>query len=199
MPRPARRKGTAKPSPTRAVGHLQGEQVFLRPPAPEDHPLLFRWLNDPDAIAPWDRFEVESFAAMEEALRNAPKEPTSLAPRFLIVRVEDRVPIGVVGFFRAYTALDTTDIWYAITHRTERGKGLGSEAVGLLVDYLFSHTPVERVGATSDIANAASFKLLERLGFRREGALQRALFHHGAWHDVYAYGMTRAEWSALRT
>lgn len=157
---------------------------------------LFRWHNDPDAIAPWDRFDVESYEGLEEALRTAPADPRSLMPRFMIVARQGEKPLGVVGFFTSYTALDTVDIWYAITIPDERGKGYGSEAVRLLVDFLFTHKPLERVGATSDVENEASYKLLEKLGFRREGQLQRALFHHGAWHDVYAYGLIRAEWAA---
>ncbi len=180
------------------VGHLRGARVSLRPPAPEDLPLLFRWLNDPDAIAPWDRFEVDSFESLQNALRDAPGDPLSLAPRFLLRRASDDRPIGVVGYFNSYTALDTVDVWYAICLPEERGKGYGSEAVQLLADYVFSHRNVERVGATSDVENPASWKLLERLGFRREGTLRRALFHHGGWHDVAIYGLTREEWRTLR-
>lgn len=172
--------------------------VALRPPAPEDLPLLFRWLNDPDAIAPWDRFEVDSFDGLQTSLREAPGDARSLAPRFLLRRIADDRPIGVVGFFNSYTALDTVDVWYAICLPEERGKGYGSEAVQLLVDYVFSHRTVERVGATSDVENPASWRLLERLGFRREGTMRRALFHHGAWHDVAVYGLTREEWRSHR-
>lgn len=181
------------------VGHLKGARVALRAPGPEDLPLLFRWLNDPDAIAPWDRFEVDSYAALEVALKDAPGDPRSLAPRFLLTLREQGLPIGVVGFFSSYTALDTVDLWYAICLPEERGKGYGAEAVGLLTDYVFSHRPIERVGATSDVDNPASYRTLEKLAFRREGTLRRALFHHAAWHDVAVYGLTREEWTASRS
>lgn len=173
-------------------------RVRLRPPAPEDLPTLFQWHNDPDAIAPWDRFDTESYEALGEALKAAPQDPKSLMPRFMIVTQDGGRTIGVVGFFTSYTALDTVDVWYALTLPSERGKGYGSEAVRLLVDFLFTSRPLERVGATTDVENLASFRLLERLGFRREGTLKRALFHHGGWHDVYAYGVTRAEWAAWK-
>lgn len=184
--------------PKAPLGHLKGPRVALRPPAPEDLPLLFRWLNDPDAIAPWDRFEVDSFDALASAIKEAPGDARSLAPRFLLTLRSTGRAIGVVGFFSSYVALDTVDLWYAICVPGERGKGYGSEAVELLTDYVFSHRPVERVGATSDVENPASWRTLEKLGFRREGTLRRALFHHGSWHDVAAYGLTREEWRSLR-
>ena len=79
--------------------------------------------------------------------------------------------------------------------RTQRGKGYGKEAVGSLVDYLFHDSNLARVGATVDVGNVPSYRLLEGLHFRREGTLRSALFHHGNWHDVLVYGVTRAEWS----
>ena len=175
-----------------------GPRLNLRPPAPGDLPLLFRWLNDPEAVAPFDRFEVDSYQGLEDSLRTAPGDPRSLAPRFVIVRRTDSTAIGLVGYYRAHNALDTIDLWYAICLPAERGKGYGSEAVGLLTDYVFSQQTVGRVGAVVDVGNPASFRLLERIGFVREGTLRQAIFHHGTWHDVGVYGLTRAEWERAR-
>ena len=92
--------------------------------------------------------------------------------------------------------LTLTDVWYVVADTAERGKGYGSEAVELLIDHLFRSLALERVGATTDVANAASTRLLERIGLEREGTIRRSLFHHGAWHDVHLYGLTRPEWAA---
>jgi RimJ/RimL family protein N-acetyltransferase len=78
--------------------------------------------------------------------------------------------------------------------RATRGRGYGREAVRLLTDHLFRTTSVDRVGATCDVENLPSSRLAEGLGFRREGTLKGAFYHHGRWHDVYLYGVTRAEW-----
>ncbi len=187
-----RPKGRPDRSPPR--GSLLGSQVLLRPPTPEDSRLLYDWLNQPEKVSPWDRFEVESFSTTEAAIHHASEDAASLAPRFLVVLRKDQSPIGMVGYYHSYPALDTTDIWYSIMVTSERGKGRGREAVGLLVDYLFSHTRTERVGATSDEENAASVGLLRSLRFQEEGHLRQALFHHGRWHNVVIYGKTRREW-----
>lgn len=185
--------GPPRPGPGRR-GHLSGARIRLRPPAPEDLPQLFRWMNDPEAIAPWDRFEVDSYEGMAQALRDAPSDPRSLAPRFVVMRRDDERPLGVVGYYLAHNALDTVDLWYAICLPEERGKGYGAEAVGLLTDFVFSQQKVSRVGAVADVENPASYHLLERLGFSLEGRMRQALFHHGQWHDVVVYGLTREEW-----
>lgn len=172
--------------------------VHLRPLSPADLPRIFPWYNDPEVVAPFDRFSVDTFEGFARAVEEAPRDPASTAPRFLIERSADGRVLGFVGFYRAHPVLALTDIWYVLGEAGERGKGYGRQAVGLLVDYLFATSDLERVGATCDVENAPSYRLLERLGFRREGTIQSALFHHGRWHDVALYGVTRAQWKPPR-
>lgn len=47
-----------------------------------------------------------------------------------------------------------------------QGRGLASEAVGAMVDWLLAHSPAQRVVAVADTRNAASLRLLQRLGLR---------------------------------
>jgi ribosomal-protein-alanine N-acetyltransferase len=174
---------------------LEGPSVRLRPPRAADLLTLFGWYNDPETVAPFDRFSIDSYEGFEKALREAPDDPRSLAPRLVVERKEGPKILGFVGHYQAHPVLEMTDVWYVLGERGERGKGYGREAVALLVDYLFHEHGLQRVGATVDTANIPSFKLLERLGFRREGTLRSALFHHSAWHDVGVYGVTRTEWA----
>jgi len=179
-----------------ALPTLEGYRLRLRPPAAADLPALHDWYNDPETVAPFDRFSVDTLSDFEAAVRDAPGDPGSLAPRFVVERKSDSRSIGFVGHYQAHPVLETVDVWYVLGERSERGKGYGTESVGLLVDYLFHSMQVERVGATIDVENTASYRLVEKLGFRREGVLRSALFHHSRWHDVAVYGVTRADWAA---
>jgi RimJ/RimL family protein N-acetyltransferase len=173
---------------------LDGPTVRLRPLVPADYPLLFGWFNDPEVVAPFDRFSVDTMDSFIEGVEMAPADPKSLAPRFVVERKESLAPIGFVGHYEPHPVLEFVDVWYVLGDRTQRGKGYGREAVRLLVDHLFDASPVERIGATCDVENTASYRLVEGLGFRREGTMRSALFHHGKWHDVYFYGLLREEW-----
>jgi len=178
------------------VPQLEGPRLRLRAPQPPDVKTLFDWYNDPETVAPFDRFSIDSFEEFESGLAGAPDDPRSLAPRFVVERKEEPVAIvGFVGHYQAHPVLELTDVWYVLGDTGARGKGYGTEAVGLLVDYLFHDRALNRVGATCDVENLPSWKLLERLGFRREGTLRSALFHHSRWHDVAVYGVTRPEWA----
>ena len=172
---------------------LDGRSVRLRPLADADLEGIFAWYNDPEVVAPFDRFSVDTFEEFARSVKTAAGDPVSLAPRFA---VETKAPVevvGVVGHYRPHPVLEFEDVWYVLGKLEARGRGLGREAVGLLVDHLFDAESVERVGATCDVENVPSVRLLEGLGFRREGTLRSALFHHGAWHDVHVYGVTRSE------
>jgi len=175
---------------------LEGTHVRLRPLSPADLPGVFAWYNDPETVAPFDRFSVDTFDAFAQAVAAAERDPTSLAPRFAIERKDEPAVVGVVGYYRAHPVLEYTDIWYILGDRAARGHGYGRESVRLLVDHLFATETPERVGATCDVDNVVSCRLLEGLGFRLEGTLHQALFHHARWHDMRVYGITRAEWGA---
>ncbi|MFI5415689.1 MAG: GNAT family N-acetyltransferase [Candidatus Lutacidiplasmatales archaeon] len=178
---------------------LTGPKLLLRPPTPEDLPTLYAWYLDPELVSPFDRYSMDSFDDLARSVREAPDDPASLAPRFVLEPHGGGPIVGCVGHYSAHPVLTLVDVWYLVGAPRARGAGFGSEAVGLLVDHLFRTTAVERVGATTDVANAASYKLLERLGFRREGTYRSALFHHAAWHDVAVYGITRTEWMTRAT
>jgi len=177
---------------------IEGRTVRLRPLTREDAGSVFPWYNDPEIVSPHDRFASETYDEFVRSLEAARQDPVSLAPRFGIERKEPRELIGVVGHYRPHPVLETVEVWYIIGRRDARGRGHGREAVELLVDHLFRSETIERVGATCDVANEPSVRLLERLGFRREGTLRSALFHHGTWHDIHVYGITRAESAARR-
>ncbi len=175
---------------------LDGPTVRLRPPARADLEGIFAWYNDAEVVAPHDRFSVETFDDFARSVETAASDPVSLAPRFVVETKSEPQVVGVVGHYRPHPVLEFVDVWYILGKPEARGHGYGREAVGLLTDQLFATETVERVGATCDVENVPSYRLLEGLGFRREGTLRSALFHHSAWHDVFVYGLTRAERAA---
>lgn len=172
---------------------LEGGAVRLRPLEARDREEVFGWYADPELVAPFDRYFPETFEEFCRSMDEASGDPASLAPRFAIELRASSTLVGVVGHYRSHPVLEYVDVWYLVGRPEARGQGAGSEAVGLLVDHLFRTEPVERVGASCDVENVASARLLERIGLRREGTLRSALFHHGRWHDVHLYGITRSE------
>jgi ribosomal-protein-alanine N-acetyltransferase len=73
------------------------------------------------------------------------------------------------------------------------GGGVGTAAVALAVDHAFGPVGLHRIEATVRPENAASLRVLGKLGFRDEGLLQRYLEVDGAWRDHRLLAMTRDE------
>ena len=123
---------------------LDGTAVRLRPLRPEEYAPVFAWYADPELVAPFDRFETDTFEEFVRAVESSGEDPASLAPRFAVAeRSADRV-VGVVGHYRAHPVLEYVDVWYLLGDPSVRGRGYGREAVDLLVTELFRAGSVER-------------------------------------------------------
>ena len=76
------------------------------------------------------------------------------------------------------------------------GQGLGSEAVAAVVAFAFNQLALHRIDADVDPRNGRSLKLLERVGFKREGHLRERYFMNGERQDALMMGLLRTDWSA---
>lgn len=72
-----------------------------------------------------------------------------------------------------------------------RGRGVGTLAQRLLVQYLFAHTPVVRIEADTETSNVAERRALEKSGFTSEGILRSVVFRDGRWRDNVHYSVLR--------
>ena len=68
-----------------------------------------------------------------------------------------------------------------------RGCGIGTQALGLLRDYLCENYPIARIEADTDTENLAGQRILELNGFVCEGTLRSYRFWGGSYHDSYLY------------
>ncbi|MER7440144.1 GNAT family N-acetyltransferase [Micromonospora avicenniae] len=74
------------------------------------------------------------------------------------------------------------------------GHGYATEAAGALLRWAFDRLNLNRVQAETDTRNVASARVLEKLGFVREGALREDCVVNGEVSDSWVYGLIRREW-----
>jgi RimJ/RimL family protein N-acetyltransferase len=84
----------------------------------------------------------------------------------------------------------------AIGDPTQRGKGFGTEAVSLLLDYAFNELNLHRIQLTVFAYNQAAIHMYEKLGFTREGSYREFVERDGQRYDMLLYGMLAREWRA---
>lgn len=170
--------------------------------------LLLRAFEDDD----WQ--PVLEYAAHPQALRYMPGDPPDAAAArslvrwmqagptdspphddFAIVhRAEQRV-IGWCGLGIRYDEQDQGELAYAL-HPDFWGAGYATEAARAVLAYGFSERSLHRIYATCRPENAGSWRVLEKVGLRREGHLRRHRWIRGAWHDSYLYAILDEEWNA---
>jgi len=114
---------------------------------------------------------------------------------------EDGALIGDCGLrrrpqlsFGGATDLEA-DIGYELDPRYW-GLGLATEAMRALVAHGFETMALHRVWAFCLAANEPSWRLMERLGMRREGVLKQNVRLRGHWVDTYVYAVLEDEWKS---
>ena len=76
------------------------------------------------------------------------------------------------------------------------GKGLMTEAARAVVDWAFQTYPINRMYAWSDPRNIGSWRVMEKLGMKREGLLRSHTKWNGTFRDRLYYGILRTELEA---
>jgi RimJ/RimL family protein N-acetyltransferase len=166
-------------------------QVTLRPVVEHDLSWLNSLRNDPAATGlhewhGWSDPQGEQRRWAESGLLGGN------GGTLIVLYGTDRV--GAVSWRRVQTGPIASNWAIGIGLAPEfRGRGYGSEAQRLLVRYLFAHTQVNRIAATTEITNVAEQRALEKAGFTREGILRGTTFRQGLWHDQVIYSVLREE------
>ena len=77
------------------------------------------------------------------------------------------------------------------------GQGYATEAALAMVDYGFRELQLHRISSWCIANNAASARVLEKVGMKPEGRLRENEYFKGRWWDTLLYGLLRSEWSAM--
>jgi len=164
--------------------------VNLRVVEREVLPLVAEWRNSPEIQGEFIPIVQESRAELEKRYDSfGPNEK-----RFFIEK-KDGSKIGLV-------VLEPREGMQEIGYRvipSERRKGYCTEAVKLIVDYLFLSQEIVRVQAHTDVENVVSQRVLVKAGFKKEGLVRKHIFVRGDYRDEFLYSILREEWKEPKT
>ncbi|MGW3039382.1 GNAT family N-acetyltransferase [Kitasatospora sp. NPDC001159] len=170
---------------------MSDETVSLRPIAEADLPAFGRLINDPDAVGEFQWYGWRD----PERFRRRWAEHGLIGDDQSIFAVVVRDEFCGFVAARRKGMLPTAPYWNIGIQLAPqaRGRGIGTQAQRLLVEYLFTHTPVMRVEADTDVDNLAEQRALEKVGFTREGVHRAVTFRAGEWRDGVVYGLLRTD------
>ena len=110
----------------------------------------------------------------------------------LIVTAEGEMA-GHIEFFKPVSYWDAFELSYQLYGERFAGRGYTTEAVQLLVDYLFGAKKQHRIHLVIVPENAASRRVAEKCGFVLEGTVRGAFFNGGRNQDVLLYSLLRTD------
>lgn len=167
---------------------LETERLLLRRVNSDDADGLFRCYSDPEVMkflsAPLDNED-----AIEGILEEY-KEGFSRGCNLIwsIVIKKTGVFAGTAGF-EEFSFLDSkADIGFSLLP-SHQGVGYMREALLEIVNYGFQSININRIQTTVVPGNASSVKLLEKLGFHREGHMKQSVFFNNSYHDELMFAL----------
>ncbi len=184
---------------------LVGLHVVLKPPHPRHYEEWRQVRRDSrDFLKPFEPRWTDSdlsrraFMARIRRGREEAKKGTDYA-FFVFRRAEggDRLVGGITlsNIRRRAAQFVNLGYWMGEAHA---GKGLMTEAVGLVVPFAFETLGLHRIHAAFLPGNAASRRVLEKNGFKEEGFAEHYLQIDGRWCDHVLFGLTRERYDAGR-
>ena len=179
---------------TEILPNIEGERVRLRWLTTNDVNSLFSIFSDPKVMRYWSSLPLADVAAAEKLLAEIHSyfEKRNLF-QWGVARQTDNRIIGTCTLFHLDPDNRRAEIGYALGSENW-GKGYMGDALKLLLNFCFDNLNLHRLEADVDPQNTASIKVLERLGFQREGYLRERWLVGGNVQDSLFYGLLKNEW-----
>jgi len=172
---------------------LNGEKVDLRPVEREDLPERVAWINDEEVHATLT-FDVPTSLAKTQ--RWFDRILTDGSRRDFSIFSKDGKYIGFAGLVNIDLVAKKAEMYTAIGLLEYRRGGFGTDTYRLLSNYGFVELGMERLYGYQLMNSDGSQRIVEKLGWTREGLLRKDLWAHGKLNDRYIVSILRAEWEA---
>ena len=180
-------------------GNYESDRISLRGFRPTDYRDMYEYLSL-EIVAKYEPYNVQSLEDCKKEAKERSGNPSYLA-------IEHKLTGKVIGniYFNQKQPyrLKTWELGYVL-NPNYWGAGYATEAVNLIFDYAFNNMRVHRIVASCNPENTRSWKLMERVGMRRESHAIKDVFFkynpYGApdWQDSYTYAILIDEYTKTR-
>lgn len=180
---------------------LESDRLIFRKFRPDDFPVVFDWLGNPENMryrSSEPQNECEAREYLDWAIKCA-EQADCINFRYAVECKETGALIGSCEL--AFTDKDPAELAWEL-HRDYWRKGYGTEIGETLLRLGFETLNLRRIVADCNTLNRGSYRIMEKIGMRREAHYVKS--HRGnsllghAWCDKYLYAILREEWIGRR-
>ncbi len=178
---------------------ITGELIRLRAIEEDDLPRFVTWLNDPEVLRNLLIYTPMSFAQEKSWYAEMLKQHVDVQPLCIDVKTSNEWEhAGNISFANLNTHDHSAEVGIFIGRKDLWGKGYGTEAMRLMVDYGFRQLNLNRIYLHVFETNPAGIRSYEKAGFSLEGRLREARFTDGHYIDILVMSILKSEWQKAK-
>lgn len=169
---------------------IKTERLCIRPFKHEDWLAVLEYTSDqktmhyiPEGV--FDEAAVKAFVS---------KNCGEQANKYAVVLLDTEQLIGHISFEK-YFCDHTFEIGW-VFNQSYHSKEYATEAAYAVIKYGFEQMKLHRIMATCQPDNVASYRVMEKIGMRREGFFKKCIPHGTEWWDEYYYAILAEEWES---
>lgn len=172
---------------------LMGKRVFLRPLESGDTNRAYQWINDPELRRYLTAYLPQSYSRQVDWVTRANSDPEH-DQIYAIVFIDGGVHIGNMGLHGIHWVDRSAGTGALIGSKDHHGKGLGTEAKMLLLNYAFMELNLRKIYSSVISFNARSLSYQTKCGYRIEGVRRDQVFHEGSYYDLILTAVFGEDW-----
>lgn len=167
---------------------IQTPRLVIRTLKEKDWQAVYEYTSNPVVM----KYIPESVFTISDAKKFVAENSGEQAEKFAVVIKDSEELIGHIAFFK-YFGEHTYEIGWVFNPKFYC-KGYATEAAQAMLDYGFTTMNIHRIIATCQPENRPSWRVMEKLGMRREGYFKKCIPSDGGWWDEYYYAILREEY-----
>lgn len=168
--------------------NINTPRLMLRPIGPGDADAFAALTSDPDAMAFWDSPPLADPAVSEEIFSRQLQDVAAGAALYWSIRRIDHRFVGFCDLSEIDNRNQRAEVGFILSP-DQWGAGLAEEAMRAVIDKAAPALALQRLSGRCHAGNAASMKLMEKLGFCREGLLRSYVNRGGERRDCLIFGL----------
>ena len=170
--------------------YITTERLIIRNFEIEDWQDVYEYISDHNVM----KYIPEGVFTGEETKEFINQNMGEKAEKFAVVLRDENVVIGHIAFFK-YFGEHTYEIGWVFNPKYYN-KGYASEAAQSVLKFGFEEMKLHRIIATCQPENIPSYRVMEKIGMRREGYFKKCIPSGNEWWDEYYYAILGEEWES---
>lgn len=174
---------------------LKDRNLYLAKIENNDFKYIYEWFSDMRFLKFYD-YLTPAPQSMEEVDKTFGYYEKNEESEVFAIKLSDNGRIiGIAGFDDIVKENGVATLFIGIGDSNSRGRGYGSEALRLLLDYGFNELDFYRIQLNVLEFNHRAIALYEKAGFKKEGTFREFVLRDGKRYDLYLYGLLKREWN----